>query len=232
MASSIITISSMYLVYMYGLYAISFLFWLKIFTLGIIILFINSYKKNEFYYYQNLGLSKLFFGQLIPNDKSIRVNGKYHLHKHFPKDVITYLPQFGFIPKSLTINSVFKDYEIDADRFYHYFPEFRKLNKSKIKHLSGGEHRVIEIYIILVSKSQFCMLDEPFSQVMPRHIDAIKEIIINEKKHKGILISDHLYEHIIDVCDDVNVIRDGTLVLIDDVMDIERLGYAKINRII
>ena len=60
MASSIITISSMYLMYMYGLHAISFLFWLKIFTLGIIILFINSYKKNEFYYYQNLGLSKLF----------------------------------------------------------------------------------------------------------------------------------------------------------------------------
>ena len=60
MASSLITISSMYLVYMYGLNAISFLFWFKIFTLGIIILFINSYKKNEFYYYQNRGLSKLF----------------------------------------------------------------------------------------------------------------------------------------------------------------------------
>ena len=172
-------------------------------------------------------LMNIIFGQLIPNEKSIRLNDKCHLHKHFPKEVITYLPQFGFIPKSLTINSVFKDYEIDADRFYHYFPEFRKLNKSKIKHLSGGEHRVIEIYIILVSKSQFCMLDEPFSQVMPRHIDAIKEIIINEKKHKGILISDHLYEHIIDVCDEIKLITDTVLVQIDDVIDIERYGYAK-----
>ena len=34
-------------------------FWLKIITLGLIVFFINNYKRNEFYYYKNLGLSKL-----------------------------------------------------------------------------------------------------------------------------------------------------------------------------
>lgn len=173
-------------------------------------------------------LMNIIFGQLIPNEKSIRLNGKYHLKKYFSKDILSYLPQFSFVPKLLTVNRVFKDYEIDTDRFYHYFPEFKKYSKSKIEYLSGGEQRIIEIYIILVFKSKFCMLDEPFSQVMPKHIETIKEIIFTEKAHKGILISDHLYEHIIDICDDVNVIRDGTLVLIDDVIDIERFGYAKV----
>jgi len=56
----VITISSMYLVYVYGSHAISFLFWLKLFTLAIMLVFVNSYKSKEFYYYQNLGLSKLF----------------------------------------------------------------------------------------------------------------------------------------------------------------------------
>ncbi len=59
-ASSIITIICMQLIYMYGISIITVLFWFKLITLGIIILYINSYKKNEFYYYQSLGLSKLF----------------------------------------------------------------------------------------------------------------------------------------------------------------------------
>jgi len=59
-ASSIITISCMQLIYMGGINIISVLFWFKLITLGIIVYYINSYKKNEFYYYQSLGLSKLF----------------------------------------------------------------------------------------------------------------------------------------------------------------------------
>lgn len=42
-----------------GIYVLQALFWFKIFTLGIIVLFTNSYKKNEFYYYKNLGVTKL-----------------------------------------------------------------------------------------------------------------------------------------------------------------------------
>ena len=42
-----------------GLYVIQPLFLFKIFTLAITVYLINVYKKNEFYYYKNLGLSKL-----------------------------------------------------------------------------------------------------------------------------------------------------------------------------
>lgn len=42
-----------------GIYIIQVLFWFKIFTLGILVLFTNNYKRNEFYYYKNLGVSKL-----------------------------------------------------------------------------------------------------------------------------------------------------------------------------
>ena len=42
-----------------GIYIIQPLFWFKIFTLAIIVYAINIYKKNEFYYYKNLGISKL-----------------------------------------------------------------------------------------------------------------------------------------------------------------------------
>ena len=42
-----------------GIYLLQALFWFKIFTLGILVLFNNSYKRNEFYYYKNLGVTKL-----------------------------------------------------------------------------------------------------------------------------------------------------------------------------
>ena len=46
---------------MYGekaIYIIQALFWFKIITLGLISYYIHSYKKDEFYYYKNLGLAK------------------------------------------------------------------------------------------------------------------------------------------------------------------------------
>jgi hypothetical protein len=35
------------------------IFWFKLISMAFIITFINSYRKKEFYYYQNLGLSKI-----------------------------------------------------------------------------------------------------------------------------------------------------------------------------
>ena len=42
-----------------GIHVIQPLFWFKIGTLAIIVYSVNVYKKNEFYYYKNLGISKL-----------------------------------------------------------------------------------------------------------------------------------------------------------------------------
>jgi ABC-type multidrug transport system ATPase subunit len=174
-------------------------------------------------------LMNIIYGKLIPTEKSIRLNSKYNPKKHFSKEILTYLPQFNFIPKSLTIERIFNDYRIDFNSFLIYFPEFENYYKTKIKLLSGGEQRIIEIYVILVSDTKFCMLDEPFSQVMPKHVDTIKEIIIGEKERKGIIITDHMFEHIIDICNEIYVINNGKTILTKDIDDIEKLGYARIT---
>ena len=51
--------------YHFNIFAI--LFWLKVATGGITFIYINGYKSNEYYYYQNLGVSKtkLWSGSLI-----------------------------------------------------------------------------------------------------------------------------------------------------------------------
>lgn len=58
-ASGIITIACLNNLYLYGLRTLTAILIFKLMTLVLIILFINLYKKNEFYYYHNLGLSKL-----------------------------------------------------------------------------------------------------------------------------------------------------------------------------
>jgi hypothetical protein len=56
--SVVITSSCMILFWEYGIDIFVALFWLKIATLAITCWFINSYKNKEYYYYQNLGISK------------------------------------------------------------------------------------------------------------------------------------------------------------------------------
>ncbi|MDY0142854.1 MAG: hypothetical protein RBR97_13270 [Bacteroidales bacterium] len=41
-----------------GIHMIQYLFWFKIFTLTITVYLTNVYKKNEIYYYKNLGISR------------------------------------------------------------------------------------------------------------------------------------------------------------------------------
>ena len=173
-------------------------------------------------------LMKIMFGELIPTDKSIRINGNsLYTSYRSPKD-LRYLPQNRFIPRSFTIKRVFNDFKLDFSDLVTNFPEFEKYYKSKLINISGGERRIFEIYTILVSQTKFCMLDEPFSQVMPIHADKIKKLILREKANKGIIITDHMYKYIIDISDDLYIINDGKTHLTKGIEDIEKLGYARL----
>lgn len=174
-------------------------------------------------------LMNIIYGELVPNDKSVRINGNSLANgDNFHKD-IKYLPQFQFIPKFLTIKRIFQDFKLDFIDFTNEFPEFKNFYKTKIENLSGGERRIIEIYLILTSKTKFCLLDEPFSHIMPVHVETIKKLILKEKDNKGIFITDHLYREIIDIIDNLYIIKDGKTYLTKSLQDIETLGYAKIN---
>jgi len=71
------------------------------------------------------------------------------------------------------------------------------------------------------------MLDEPFSHLSPIYIDVVKELIQQEKASKGFLITDHMFRHIVELCDDLYVLADGKTHLTKDVHELEFLGYAR-----
>jgi ABC-type multidrug transport system ATPase subunit len=155
-------------------------------------------------------LMQIIHGSL-PAERSVRFDGVSVVEPFKRPELIKYLPQFYFIPKSLSLRRVFRHFELAYDPFPDRFPEFVGREWETVGSLSGGERRLVELYVILCSAAQFVLLDEPFTQLDPLQIDKVKELLVEKKANKGILITDHMHRHIIDVCDDLYVLNNGDL---------------------
>ncbi len=173
-------------------------------------------------------LMNVVYGSLNAVSKSIRFDNLSVFEAFQRPDLLTYLPQYNFIPSSLSLMRIFKDFDLSYDEFVILFPEFKTQSDFVIRKLSGGQRRLIEVYVIIKSKAKFSMLDEPFSHLMPLQIEKIKEIMHNEKETKGFLITDHMFRQVTEMCDNLYVLTDGKSHLTNDITDIEKLGYARL----
>lgn len=171
-------------------------------------------------------LMNIIYGSLEATGKSVRLDGKAIFHAYRFPDVLLYLPQFSFIPNRLKVSRVFDDFELDYNLFQHHFPGFGNKFTSRIRELSGGQRRLMEVYVIVKASTRFVLLDEPFSHIMPVQIEKMKEVLEEEKANKGILITDHLYRHITDISDSLYVLTNGKTYLTTDMSDLETLGYT------
>jgi ABC-type lipopolysaccharide export system ATPase subunit len=172
-------------------------------------------------------LMNIIYGSLKAQSRSIRFNDQSEFEAFKNPSLLSYLPQFSFIPPSLTLKRVFNDFELSFVDFELFLPEFLGRINAKIASLSGGERRLVEVYLIIKSKSAYTILDEPFSHIMPLHIEKIKALIISEKTNKGFFITDHMYQSIIDISNRTYVLKDGKTHFTHSTADIEWLGYAR-----
>jgi len=171
-------------------------------------------------------LLRILYGDLEATSQSVRFDHRQVAQAYKLPGLLSYLPQFNYIPPSLTLQRIFDDFELDYTQLEQGFPQFRARRKSCIRDLSGGEERLINVYLLIRSRSQFTLLDEPFSHLMPIQIDKIKELLLEERANKGFLITDHLYWHITGISDKFYILSDGRTHQAKDIRDIERLGYA------
>lgn len=172
-------------------------------------------------------LMNIIYGTL-DCEKSVRIDNQAQYEAYKRPKLLLYLPQFNFVPKALSLKRIFQDYSLDFSSFAEWFPELRSKYKSSIGSLSGGEHRLVELYIIVRSSTYFAMLDEPFTHLSPVQIEKAKELLLQEKNNKGLLITDHLFRQVFDICDDIYVLANGKTHLATSLSDVERLGYVKL----
>lgn len=170
-------------------------------------------------------LFKCIMGGLRPQNMFIRFDEEASTDYGHIGRKVKYLPQNLFMPSRMTLDEAFRLYGVDYDGMVTFDNRFHRYQRKMFRELSGGEARIAEMYLVLKAESEFCILDEPFSNIAPNFVEKMQALIREQTVHKGIIVSDHLYEAIIEVTDDLFLLRDGYTFPVKSREDLIKNGY-------
>ncbi len=165
-------------------------------------------------------LMKILFGSLHGENQSVRFNKTYHRIPFEKKGLVNYLPQDTFLPDSLTFNKARKIFGVTAE-----FEETTEIDHIQLGELSKGQKRIIDTLIILYAPTMFSLLDEPFSFISPLMIEQLIPHIHKQSKVKGIILSDHSYRTVLEVCSRFYFLNDGIIRSFEDKKELQDLEY-------
>jgi len=171
-------------------------------------------------------LLKILFGTLYTEHKHISVNNEIINQPYKERDIVSFLHQDNFIPKSLTVRKAIQLFGYQSnDKEFINDPLLSELFDTKIRNLSGGESRYLEIKLILNTDSRFTFLDEPFNGISHVHIELVKDMIRNKAAKKGIILTDHDYRNVLDVADIYMILFDGGIKILKSKDEFIQWGY-------
>lgn len=170
-------------------------------------------------------LMKIVFGAIRTGVGSVRIDGKPLMSPAFSARQVSYLPQESFLPDNLRLKTILKLYHVRQERVIEYFPELEDDMNLVAGQLSGGRLRLFEVLLILLGNASFCLLDEPFTGLSPLFIERLQQVIIYEKKTKGVVLSDHLFREVMEVADNVYVLTNGRTFEVSGQDGLIRRGY-------
>ena len=178
----------------------------------------NGAGKTTFFY--------ILAGLLQPSEGEIIFNQKVITNKTIRERAnlgIVYLPQEPSIFRNLTvldnIKSAFEAQKLDqrelSSRTEEIIEDFDigSITSQKGGELSGGQRRRVEIARSIALNPKFIMLDEPFAGIDPIAILELKNLIKKlSSKGLGILISDHNVKATMDICSEIFIISEGSII--------------------
>ncbi|WP_229238593.1 ATP-binding cassette domain-containing protein [Dyadobacter sp. Leaf189] len=172
-------------------------------------------------------LLEVIYGTRAAQNCSVRINKKYVSKLYQQPNAAAYLPQRQFVPGYLKVSEALRLYEVPVSEAGAYFPELQRMLPQRLNQLSGGEQRLIETIMVISCPAEFIMLDEPFSNLMPLHVERIKAWLLALKATKGILISDHYYRDVLALSDQVYLLNNGgrTILLQEPLQQLRDFGY-------
>lgn len=172
-------------------------------------------------------LMNVIFGKFKANTIAHYDGKAIQLTDHLKHQLVAYLPQDPFMAGSVTVVDAvqmwYPDTE-DQDRIL-YEPLIHKNHHVKVNALSLGERKFLEFLLVIHTERPFILLDEPFSMLAPIQIERVKEIIETVKPKKGILMSDHYYDNVLDMADSSFILKESTLVAVRNEEDLKNNLY-------
>jgi len=175
-------------------------------------------------------LLKILFGAMKGDHKFIRIDGTVYDQPFKTPGLVCYLPQHSFLLGHLSVVATVDIYleSIGVDAFLDD-ELLGKLRHNKINSLSGGESRYLEIKLLLNMPVKFVLLDEPFNGVAPIMIDVLKAMITQYSSTKGIILTDHDYNNVLDVANKYCLVYEGGIKQIENKEDLVRWEYLTVN---
>lgn len=173
-------------------------------------------------------LLKIIFGTLNAENKFIRIDGKVRKRAYNHPNEIVYLPQDNFIPKNFSVLKAIRLF-LDKDKAAELKKDefIQKIHTQKIKQLSGGELRYLEIMLCLCNNAKFTLLDEPYNGLSPIFIKKVNDQIKKYSNQKGIILTDHNYENVIDVSSQLYLIKNNSIKKLKNIEELIFHGYLK-----
>lgn len=173
-------------------------------------------------------LLQIIFGIVDAETKFIRIDGVVKQHVNQLMKDISYLPQHNFIPENFSVRKAI-NLSIEKLKRNVFYEDnlIETVLDNKIGQLSGGELRYLEIKLILSNPSKFVLLDEPYNGLSPIMIEKVNDLIIENSKSKGIIITDHNYENVIHVSNQLILMKSGKTYHLKDKNELIEKGYLR-----
>ena len=173
-------------------------------------------------------LLKMIAGILQPTSGSVTVNGMEIGTE--TKKIVSYLPERTYLYSWMRTRDI-------IDYFDDFYEDFNKENalrmlkalgvneNAKLKTLSKGTREKVQLVLVMSRKAKVYLLDEPIAGVDPVAREFILETILSNRAPESmILISTHLINDVEKVLDSFVFIRDGKLLMKQDVESVRESG--------
>lgn len=168
-------------------------------------------------------LLKIIFGSVKADFMHLRLNAKI-IRTGFREKEIGYLPQQSFLPPFYKVSDILS--KISEDLITPNIEAYLfKINGSKLNDLSTGELKFLECLWVLSLSHTYLLLDEPFSGISPLQIELLQEAIRIAGQKKGIILTDHLYNPLMEISNRIVLLHNKAIYPIQEESDLIRYNY-------
>ncbi len=179
---------------------------------------------------------RLFLSLIYPSSGSAAIFGK-DCNEYGPelRQDIGYLPSEVFYYERMKVIDLLKYsasfYEKDCTQRLHELAEIMELDlKRRIDDLSYGNKKKVGIVQGLLHQPKLLLLDEPTSGLDPLMQRKFFQLIREENQRGAtIFFSSHILGEVQKMCNRVAIIKEGSIINIQDIKTLQRDNYKKIR---
>lgn len=174
------------------------------------------------------GLLKDYNGELLIDGRNV---GAY------TKSIISYLPDEPYFPEWMKVKDAIKLFhemytDFDMERCSKMTERFEITDKMLIKTMSKGTKEKFQLCLVMARRAKIIILDEPIGGVDPAAREVILDTILsNYSEDQTILIATHLIADIERIFDSVIFIKNGEIILEDEVENIRQTSGKSIDEL-